>query len=571
MAGPMAGAAQALRTHRGALLVWLWALVLAAAVSAPWLRPGYLLAYDMVWVPHLDLTRLEVWGLGSALPRAVPSDAVAALLGAVAPAAVVQRLILAGVFVLGAVGAARLVPSLPLSARLATATFFVWNPYVAERLALGQWPLLVGLAALPWLVAALLDEERRRTGQVIASLAALALTPVGGLIGLVTVLVLGRSFGRYRLAAVSFALNAPWIVAGLLHRESATSDPAGVTAFAIQSDGPLGRLWSALSLGGIWNADVVPGSRELWTTVLLVAAGWVVMAVGAVRWWRQDRVVVERLVVLAAIGIVVACAGWWAPGLLKVLVETLPGGGLLRDGTRFLVLAIPLFAAALGHGAVAVVERFPRPTTARFVAALVVLLPIASLPDLVNGVTGRVQAAQYPDEWADMRQAISDSPVQGDLLVLPFSSYRAPAWNDGRPVLDPAGRYFDRTTVVNDDLLVGGVTIRGEDPRAGEMFEVLAAGRVDPAALRQVGIGLVLVDTKAPEAVGALAAVSRLRLVSGQGDLLLFSAGDAVADQPSTAERWIMIVAWSLAGATLVGAAGAAVYRGSRRKTGRGR
>ena len=567
----MARVGQALRTHRGTVLVWLWALVLAAAVCAPWLRPGYLLAYDMVWVPHLDLSRLEVWGLGSALPRAVPSDALVALLGSLAPAAVVQRIILAGVFVLGAVGAARLVPTLPLPAQLATATFFVWNPYVAERLALGQWPLLVGLAALPWLVAALLDEERRRPVQVILALAGLALTPVGGLIGVVAVLVLGGSFGRFRLVGLSFALNAPWIVAGLLHRSSATSDPAGVTAFAVGSDGPLGRLWSALSLGGIWNGDVVPGSRELWTTVVLVALGWAVMALGVARWWRADRVIVERLAVLAGIGLVIGCAGWWAPGVLRILADTVPGGGLLRDGTRFLVLSIPLFAASLGHGAVAVVERVPRPSTASLVAALLVVLPIASLPDLAGGVSGRVQAAQYPSEWDDVRQAISESPVEGDLLVLPFSSYRAPTWNGGRSVLDPAGRYFDRTTIVNDDLLVGGITIRGEDPRAADVFDVLAAGEIDPAALRQLGIGLVLVDTQAPEAFGALAAVVRLRLVVDQGDLLVFSAGDAVPDQPSGTERWVMVVAWSLAGGTLGGALGLAAYRGSRRKTGRGR
>ena len=41
------------------------------------LGPGYVLSYDMVWVP--DLARdADVWGVGTALPRAVPSDAVVA-------------------------------------------------------------------------------------------------------------------------------------------------------------------------------------------------------------------------------------------------------------------------------------------------------------------------------------------------------------------------------------------------------------------------------------------------------------------------------------------------------------
>src|SRR5436853_256080 len=36
----------------------------------------------------------------------------------------------------------------------AAALAFVWNPYVAERLSMGQWAVLVGYAALPWVVHA---------------------------------------------------------------------------------------------------------------------------------------------------------------------------------------------------------------------------------------------------------------------------------------------------------------------------------------------------------------------------------------------------------------------------------
>ncbi len=67
-----------------------WSALLALVICLPLLGRGYVLSYDMVWVPHLDLDRPEIWGLGTGLPRAVPSDAIAALLGAVIPAAIVQ-------------------------------------------------------------------------------------------------------------------------------------------------------------------------------------------------------------------------------------------------------------------------------------------------------------------------------------------------------------------------------------------------------------------------------------------------------------------------------------------------
>jgi len=32
--------------------------------------------------------------------------------------------------------------------------FYGWNPYVAERLIIGQWALLIGYAGLPWVLRA---------------------------------------------------------------------------------------------------------------------------------------------------------------------------------------------------------------------------------------------------------------------------------------------------------------------------------------------------------------------------------------------------------------------------------
>lgn len=551
--------------------MWLWGLLLALAVCAPLLRPGYVLTYDMVWVPNLDLDRLEPWGLGSALPRAVPSDAVVALLGSVVPAAVVQRVVLAAVFVLGAVGAARLVPTVPLPARLVAATFYVWNPFVAERLVLGQWPLLLGYAALPWLIGAL-GTSRARWGPATLALAAMALTPVGGVLGLLTAWIVGWRHGPVRVATLAGAVNAPWIVAGLLSAAGTRSDPAGAVAFSLQSDGPLGRLWSALSLGGIWNGDVVPASRDLWTTALLVLVGWVVMAIGVRYWPGDDRGFRMRLAALAAVGLAVAAAGWVLPGFVQWWVESVPAGGLVRDGTRFLALLAPFSAVALAHGAARILAAVPARPTHWFVAGMLVFLPVASLPDLALGVSGRLDPVQYPPAWAQMREEISSSDVTGDLLVLPFDPYRAPEFNDDRPVLDPAGRFFDRTTVVNDDLVVSGLTVRGEDPRVDDLLGVLSSGRVQPELLRQRGIGLVLVDTSAPQAAGALDTTARLPLVATHGDLALFSAGDAVADAPGVGERATMALTWVVAALVVVAAGVSTVLQmGRRRKTGRGK
>ncbi|MDD9350483.1 hypothetical protein [Mumia sp.] len=478
-----------------------WPWVMALLVCAPMLAGGYVLSYDMVFVPRLDIARSDVWGLGSATPRAVPSDAVVALANLVVPGWLLQKVVLVGSLVAAGAGAMRMLERFGLGAQLAGTTWYVWNPYVAERLVIGHWPLLVAYAALPWLVVACLQVragEGVRWWRWVVPLAATALSPASGVIGAVLALsVCGwRRCGRVVVVAV--AVNLPWIVAGLAHAGTGRSDPAGVAAFALRPEAGLGRLGAALSLGGIWNADVVPDSRSLVTATVFCLLLWAVMVVGAVAAWRGGpaREPMRALAPAAVVGLVVALLGAYVPGLLEWVVEFVPGGGLLRDGARYLALLAPLQAILVAAGLTVLAGRlrtgFPRWS----VLGVAILLPIAVMPDLAWGAGGRLQAVSYPAEWEQAREAIADSDATGDLLVLPFSAFRAPAWNDGRVVLDPAGRYFPRSSVVNDDLVVSGKVVAGEDERARAVASALEAD--DPAAaLRAEGIGLVVVEEDA--------------------------------------------------------------------------
>jgi hypothetical protein len=139
--------------------------VLALLALGPLLVRGYVLTYDMVFVPRLELGR-GLLGLDTAVPRAVPADLLAALATRVVPADLVQKLLLAGVIVGAAAGAARLVPARTPAARAAAAALYAWNPFLYERLVMGHWGLLVSYAALPWVASAAAD---LRTGSAGAA------------------------------------------------------------------------------------------------------------------------------------------------------------------------------------------------------------------------------------------------------------------------------------------------------------------------------------------------------------------------------------------------------------------
>ena len=137
-------------SRRAVVVVLAVAVVAALALLGPALGPGAVLTYDMVWVPDLALLR-DTLGLGSGLPRAVPSDAVVAALDEIVPGLLLQKVVLLGALVAAGTGAARLVRA-PLVARVAVVVLVEWNAFVVERLLIGHWPVLLGYGLLPWLL-----------------------------------------------------------------------------------------------------------------------------------------------------------------------------------------------------------------------------------------------------------------------------------------------------------------------------------------------------------------------------------------------------------------------------------
>ena len=510
-----------LGARRGDVALGAWSVLVGVLVLAPLVAPGYVLSYDMVAVPDQTLVPSSLGG-SSALPRAVPLDAVIAIVDEVVPGAVLQRLLLGGVVVGAAWGAGRALPATSTPCRLVAASVYGWNAYVFERLVIGHWPMLIGYAVLPWL---LIVARRVRAGQPGAAAGgvvlagAAAVTATGGIIAatLFGALVLapgGRHRRRTRLGVVAalIALQAPWVVPGLVRSHAAVSAAAGVEAFAARADAPTGLLGSLLTLGGIWNAGVVPDSRGLISSALLGAV-IVGLALAGVRELarRSGRAETVTMAALGTAGLVVAAAGAVPGGrdVIEWLVTQVPGGGLVRDGQKFLAWFALLLAMAAGLGTVRVVRAVAKPGARimpRAIAGAAVLLPLATLPDLAGGAAGRLEPVPYPQSWAQARTVLHDSSSQGDLVVLPFQPYRSFPWVDGRTVLDPAPRYFGVEPVLPDALPVGGSIVPGEDPRARQVATALGGDRpLDGLAAAGVGWVVVLGDTPGdvPDAVTA--------------------------------------------------------------------
>lgn len=544
-----------------------WYVGLALLPLLPLLRPGYALSYDMVFVPDQTLLPSSL-GLAGGLPRAVPQDAVVALVDTVAPGWVWQRVALVGALLGAGLGVARLLRHRPWWVGSVGATLYVWSAYLAERLVQGHWGLLIAYATLPWLLAAAIGVRRgvARAGLRLLLLAALtALTPTGGL--LAAVIALPPAIGprsranpvaRVLLAAGVVAVNLPWLLPSVLHPAAGQVDPAGVEVFALRAEGPWGAAITALGTGGIWNGSVVLPSRSWWTSPLLALAVAGLALLGARALVRLlGRATAGWLALVAASGWLLAVGSAVLPDAYTWLVSSLPGGGLLRDAQKLLAPLALLLALTAPLGLVRVIGRVADAGGRGALVALALVVLLAALPDLAGGAGGRLAAVDYPPEWAAVADAVATSPRDGDVLVLPWSAFRAYPWNGDRTVLDPLPRWLPRSSVTDDTLRVrrpdGSIaTVAGEDPRAAAVTSALDEGTPLATVLPGLGIGLVVLATDQRPAPPATA-LAGLDPVRHEGPLVVYAVPGDVAVAPTLAHAGLVAVVDGLVVALVAG------------------
>ncbi|OBF95876.1 hypothetical protein A5773_13390 [Mycobacterium sp. 852014-52450_SCH5900713] len=551
-----------------------YALVLALLVVGPLLKPGYLLLRDAVSTPRSYVSDTAL-GLTSA-PRATPQDFAVALASHVLDGGVVVKALLVLGLWLAGWGAAQLVatalPDAGVAGQLVATTLAIWNPYVAERLLQGHWSLLVGYGCLPWVAAAML-KLRTASGSLfgLAFWIALAgLTPTGLLlaatVGLVCVAVPGA--GRSRRVCAAATLGAalvaalPWLTASVLG-SSLTSHTAantlGVAAFAPRAEPGLGTLASLASLGGIWNGEAVPISR---TTLFAVASAMVLLGVVAVGMPTVvRRPAVRPLLVLAAVAVLVPAGLATGPGLhlLGAVVDAAPGFGVLRDGQKWVALAVPGYALS-GAGAVLALSRWVWPALTAPVCCLALIF---ALPDLAWGVWGQVSPVQYPRGWTAVAAAINGQPAT--VAVMPAGTMRLYSWSGRAPVLDPLPRWVRADVLSTGDLVISGTVIPGEGARARAVQQLLLDGP-DPSALAPAGVGWLVVESDTAGDMGASArTLDALTPVYRDDNLALYRMGGHTAGVSATARTATLIAHLAWLAALMVGGAGAAVGAWRRR------
>lgn len=561
------------------------ASAVALVVILPLLTPGFVLVYDMVFVPHPHLSR-ELLGISRVLPRSVPVEGSVALAGRLLSGMVVQKLVLLGIVGGAAYGAGRLVPAQRPAARIGAGVLYAWNPLVYERLLLGQWAFLLGYALLPWTVGAAVRVRRGESGAgwllALAMAGAAFASPYTGVFAVVVALVMlacppvteGVRPAIRRLAwtlAAGVTVNLPWLVPAVLH-PAVPERPALATAlFRARSDSPLGLVGSLASLGGLWRTDLAPPGRSgyAWLPAFALIAGLAVVGWRSLgRRWPAGAL--GGLLAVAVAGLVLAAAPG-SPGLHGVSVwlgAHAPGGGLLRDSQRFVVPLALALSVGFGTGVDHVLLRVERaraatarPAPSAVVSAIpaiaLAVLPAALAPTLAWGAGGKLATARYPASWGRAQAIMAADPAPGAVLVLPWHTYLPFLWNGGRTVHQPASRYFSRPVVADGSLQVGSEVLPAEDPWSRLAEPAVRGTEPLETSLPSLGVRYVLLFREA-DWRAALHLAAGLMPVLDEPDLVLFlsprPAQEPSFDTPAAAP---VVAGDALAGlAVLLAAAG---------------
>lgn len=486
------------------------ALVQALLVLGPALGPGVVVAYDMPWSPDARWTPF-VLGQDTPAPRVVPSDAVMVLLGKVLGAGLAQSIVLIAILVGLALGAVALLdelsPRVGVAGRCACAVAAVWNPFVSERLVIGQWVVVLGLAVLPWAVRAIL-RALAHTGSLYAVGLALCVAGVGGVntVAIVALAVIPiavaaagvhrsrRSTGVLALAVgATVGVSAVWALPSLVGAPVAAE--GGAEAFAPTSDTPLGLWGSLLSGGGFWNTASHPDPRD----VLLIAVLAALLAMGAVACLAVELRRRERgllaVPVLVGVALVALSALPLTRGLWSALVAVLPGGGVLRDSQKFLAIWVLIICLGVGvlvdRTLAAVPDALAGPVAVGTIG-LVVLLS----PQLFWGIGGRLDSVRVPEGYRAAATQLSGLPP-GEVGLLPWSQYRRYDWNDSRVSLTLGPRIIDQRVLFNDSLPLSTGSVAGESQRAQRVTQRIAEGDTPVGALQAEGVRYIAAELNA--------------------------------------------------------------------------
>lgn len=473
-----------------------WFSVVAAVILGPLLRPGLLLLLDLpvgprpAWPP---LFPTPSYGLVS--PGTMSAAFVRVIAGLVSSELQNQTLIVLVVVVGGILMARACRTHFDVSpaASVGAGTLFVVNPFVEERVLMGQLVLVLDYSLLPLMIPMLAttvaSHGKDGATKAIAAVAAISLVEihVGGMALLLFVVATMFAPIRRRLkllrslaaAAVTATVHMYWVLPVVLEREYARLGSGDLAAYAPRPRGP-GILPHVLLLHGGWREEF-PAPLETsaglflvgFLPIIAVAIYGIWKALGSHRSTRLGAIAAVACLVgvILGMGTSFPLTAW----VTQLLYDYLPGYGIYREPQKWVGLVAFGYSIFFGLGLHELGRRLPQSRRVQGLVAACAILPLlAASGTMLWGFGGRLQTSEFPRGWH--RADALTGRDEGKLLFLPWNLYQPLPFAGNRTIASPADRFFEMPVLVSRDAaLRAEASTRPADPRDRYIASLLRA------------------------------------------------------------------------------------------------
>lgn len=465
---------------RSQLFWWIiLSLVAMIALTATAFQPGPILTLDNVAAPG----RLGV------------------LFGLHLDSALLQRILLLLAVGPGLLGTLVLARPSSLLISLAIALFWMSNPFIVERLFIGQWQLLVALGALPWLLLAMQSLRNRFHWPVL-------LTAIG--LSILMITLYPRSLTLLQLVFIA-GVVAPWVIdasrgqrwqrlgivlVGWLITSTALhsivarsaslrfeqSSEQTATLFAVGTGPFFTKAFGVVNYLGFWaeRAQRLPTDLSaLWWFWLpavfllpITLLGWQsLLSAQRTRWLGITSI---SLYVLCLALVISSAAAAHAPWLTQ-LWDWL-GFVSLRETGKF--MGGMLIAQSIGLATGLATERLKN-IHLWLATALIALLSLL-LPTSLAVSWESLQPVHFPPELVEVSQQVN--MAQQPVVIFPWHRYQVLPFTDGRIVDQIAPTLFDKAAF-NELVEYQSVGLTVTEPWQHCMAEATSAEQINGALL----------------------------------------------------------------------------------------
>lgn len=448
-------------------------LILPLIALGPTLKHGYILQYDMVFVPHPSIDWMG-FHTGNALYSNLPIQGLMQILGHIFPMDIVQKCILWGIL-FGASASIYFTTS-PRSriARLLGGIAYAYNPFTFDRLMAGQWLFLAGYALLPLLLYTFIKTFRiiSKKHMLHAALVwtmMILLSPHFLAIGCVLFLAVAFTYIRSLHAAgaalgilvATALLNLWWLIPSY----TGTNITHGFTAsdfyvFASKPDAQYGIWFTLLSMQGFWHVSWqnIRNFMILWPIIVIL---WLIPVFSGIAMSlhasQKDRKWTGALILAGLIGLIFAVGPMSWVGPFNVWVYShIPGMTGLRESQKLLCLLVLAYSIFFVHG-ITVIDAIKKNFVLRaglYIITATITLCVAS--PFFWGARGQMHVSQYSPGWRQLELALA-SDATAKVLILPWSIYIDHSFI-GQLTANPAPAYFASRQISSNRAELAGVS-----------------------------------------------------------------------------------------------------------------